>query len=208
MNKSTNLPELAKLNSTDKYDHGYMPLYESLFEPFRFEGIRIMEIGFAKGRGARTLAEYFPRAAIHCLDYQHTDLSGHRDMIPEDLRERIFLWKGDQGKIADLREVYSAIQRSSKSPEVKFRLVIDDGCHNPEYQIVSFNFFWQHLEPGGYYIIEDMHPGYKDGRHFTMEYFYSQVFELNRRGDIKAKDRTDIDWVMFPYNRIVLRKKP
>jgi hypothetical protein len=210
MNAYTQLPELARLNSTDKYDHGYMPLYDNLFAPFRHEPVRIMEIGFAKGRGARTLAEYFPRAVIHCLDYMHTDLTGYKEQIPEDLRKRLFLWQGDQGKLEDLRRVHQAIRDSTSlnHPEVNYRLVIDDGSHIPIHQIASFNFFWKYIEPGGYYVIEDMHPSYKESKHSTMEYFYNQIHELNKKGDIKAAATSDIDWIMFPYNRIVIRKKP
>ena len=66
--KLPTMTELGKLNSADKVEHGYTFLYDQIFEPIRYSNVRLLEIGFARGRGARLLAEFFPRGIIHTMD--------------------------------------------------------------------------------------------------------------------------------------------
>lgn len=211
MDKPTDLNELARLNGTDKYDHNYMPLYDSLFSPFRYESFRILEIGFAKGRGARALAEFFPRVNIHCLDYEHKPVRPYLDLFPEDIKKRVHLWRCDQSKIEQLKQSIRDIDHSTSKANghITFRIVIDDGSHIPEHQILSYETIWPYVEPGGYYVIEDMHPSYDNRTHKTISYFQNVVHSLNKYGQIHDKKikQPGIDWVMFPYNRIVIRKQ-
>lgn len=209
MNNYTSIENLAKWNGTDKLDHGYMPLYGALFEPFRFDPVRILEIGFAKGRGARMLAEYFPRGIIHCLDYQRSKVVPYLDnILSKDVKDRIFVWQCDQSQKEDLESAIKDIIRSSKSPNIQFQVIIDDGSHVPEHQILSFETLFPYVMGGGYYAIEDMHLAYVDGQHKTVEYFHSLVNQINTNRHSSNPDisRPDIECIMFTSNRIIVRK--
>jgi hypothetical protein len=199
----TEIERLAKLNSQDQHGMGYMPLYSSLFEPIRFDNLNILEIGFSRGRGCRTLAEYFHRSNIHSWELDYDAALPYYDRLPESHKERIKIHRMDQ---SDKGQIQAFLRLKGCN---LFHLIIDDGSHNPEHQMKSWAHLWNNLAPGGYYIIEDMHPSYANGKHPTLEHFKSLVDEINLCGDIKTGkvNPTGIDWIMFPFNRIVMRKK-
>lgn len=199
----TSMEDLARLNSQDQFTHGYMPLYDALFQSIRFECLNILEIGFSRGRGARTLAEYFYRSTVHCLELDYNVALPYYENLPAALKERVRLRPCDQGDKDQLR----AFLRGKHTN--LFNLIIDDGSHDPAHQLSSFEVLWPALVPGGIYVIEDMHPYYKDGGHPTINHFVNQIHLINKKGDIKNDkiETPDIEWVMFPNNRVVLRKR-
>lgn len=199
----TTIERLATLNSQDQVGLGYMPLYASLFEPIRFDALAILEIGFSRGRGARTLAEFFHHSQVHTLDHELHIVQPYYDAYPDSLKERIHLYPCDQGKQEDLDAIVAKLRK------IQFNLIIDDGSHNPVHQLLSFTTLWKKLASGGYYIIEDMHPSYVKGRHPTVDYFTALVNQINKEGDVKNPNHpdSDIEWVMFPCNRVVVRKR-
>ena len=92
--KLPTMTELGKLNSADKVEHGYTFLYDQIFEPIRYSNVRLLEIGFARGRGARLLAEFFPRGIIHTMDID-PNMEMYNN-FPSELKKRIKLLKGDR----------------------------------------------------------------------------------------------------------------
>merc|ERR1719454_1987275 len=48
-----------------------------------------------------------------------------------------------------------------KSPE-GWDIIIDDGSHKPEHNIISFQYLWEKVRPGGMYVIEDIETSYVD----------------------------------------------
>jgi hypothetical protein len=201
----SDLKPLAVLNSQDqaKPPLNYMEVYASLFEPVRFEALTILEIGFSRGRGARTLAEYFHRSQIHCADFEKHICQPYYDAFPDALKARVKLHQCDQSKKDDLTALIDSLGRTM------FQIILDDGSHFADDQIMTFNTMWPRLSSGGYYVIEDMHCSYKEGKHKTIEHFKALVDVVNLKGDIKTgkKEDTYIEWIMFPFNRIVVRKK-
>jgi hypothetical protein len=198
----TSMTQLARINSQDQVEHGYMPLYETLFESMRFDGLNILEIGFSRGRGSRTLAEYFHHSNIHSLELDYKEALPYYEKFPESLKERIKLYSCDQGNKEQLTSFIRGKYTSS------FHIVLDDGSHNPEHQLLSWQTLWPTVTHGGLYVIEDLHPYYKEGQHQTINYFLNVIHEINKKGKIKEDLPTpDIEWVMFPNNRVVLRKK-
>ena len=205
--KTTSLEKIGYLNSVDKRDHGYLPVYSNLFEPFRFERLCILEIGFNRGRGARMLAEYFSRSYIYCLELFKEEQQKYHDAMPVDISGRIALMQCDQSNDTELVRTLDII-RGSKHYK-PFDVVIDDGSHHPDHQLSTFERVWEPLNQGGYYVIEDMHPYYANGRHATVEYFKEQLDQLNKFGDVKNKSLPPhrFEWVMFTPNRIIVRKR-
>lgn len=210
------LDEIMKRAGTDKHSkHAYHETYDRLFWYFRFRPIRMLEIGFAKGRSAKAFAEYFPAAVIHVLD--HSPSYGSYELFPEDIKSRVFLHKGDQGKSADIQAMLKAVadgptNRKKRGPK-KFHLIIDDGCHRSQQQLVSFEELWPHVEDGGYYVIEDLHISYGDtvkgwGQSKTMEYFIQKIHQINKdHADKEKREKEDVEYIAFPRNLIVIKKK-
>jgi len=206
-NRFTSIEQLAELNSVDKRQHGYLPVYSFIFEPLRFEPLHILEIGFRRGRGARWLAEYFHRSRVYTLDIAAEEERHYLDIFPQDLKDRIILMQCDQGDKSSLDITMDLISR--KKHYKPFDIVIDDGSHQPAHQLLSFQTIWPMVNPSGYYVIEDMHPFYENGAHPTVEYFKREADKLNKMGDIydTSYPVSEFEWIMFTLNRIVLRKK-
>ena len=45
-------------------------------------------------------------------------------------------------------------------PAGPYDIIIDDGGHTPEEQMVTFEALWPYIAPGGIYVIEDLHGNY------------------------------------------------
>lgn len=206
------LEEIGNRSRTDKQRHGYLELYDNLFFTFRFRPIRLFEIGFFKGASAKAFAEYFPYSLIHVLDHS-SHATNYLNNFPEVIRERIILHKGDQGSREDIRRVLKDIAESPKNPDKRgpreFQVIVDDGSHQPEHQIISFEELWPSVSLGGYYIIEDLHISYQlgNGCSKTIDYFMDKVHYINNNRDKEKRGNTDIESVSFPRNLIVIKKK-
>lgn len=201
-------------NSSDRWPQGYSILYDELFAHLRYSPVRILEIGFRRGRGARSLAEYFLRGVVHSIDYHKYNEEAFYDNLPAALKHRLFLHNVDQSSEQELLAFLSDVNKPSrkgKDPK-KFNIVIDDGSHKPEDQILSFEILWDALADGGYYIIEDLHPYYEEARHPTVDYFINRQNNINLGGCVgvvgakpEVRQR-EVGWTMFPFMSIVVKK--
>jgi hypothetical protein len=144
-----NLAPIAAKYGSDKCSwHSYGRIYDRLFEGKTVR--KMLEIGIGyKGLLAESYpnaaslfmwAEYFPDAEIYGLDIREDAL------INEG---RIHSFQCDQGKIASLLAARSRMWSS-------FDLIVDDGSHQPEHQVLSAQVLWECVAPGGRYVIEDV----------------------------------------------------
>lgn len=202
------MTELGEWNFSDRVTHRYTYLYDEIFAPIRYAPVRVLEIGYARGRGTRTLAEFFPRGIIHSFDIEPA--MRHYNNLSKELQRRILLYRGDQSDPESIQQVLECVYDGPRMKEKKgyrqFDIIIDDGSHKPAHQQISFKKLWPEVKPGGLYIIEDFHPYYSDGEHATVSWLFKMVHELNRYGDKKADSTLDTEWVMFAYNQAILRK--
>jgi SAM-dependent methyltransferase len=204
------MTELGELNATDRVEHGYTYLYDELFSPLRYKSTRVLEIGYARGRGTRMLAEFFPRGTVHSFDIDPN--LKHYSNLSRELQKRIKLYQGDQSDPDSiqrvLQQVYDGPRNPAKRGYRQFDIIIDDGSHQPEHQQISFKKLWPEVQPGGLYIIEDFHPYYKNGNHETVSWLFEMIHKLNCYGDKHAKPTLiDVDWIMFARNEAIIRKK-
>ncbi len=140
--QKTLLHLLAEKYKTDKLPHGYIPYYEKHF----LTKIRsLLEIGCCMGASLRMWDEYFGKDTdIHTIDlfkdHDHASIRSIR-------REGYIPHQGDQSDVRFL----NSIQNS-------FDIIIDDGSHNSDHQLISFlNLFINKLNSGGMYVVEDLH---------------------------------------------------
>jgi hypothetical protein len=143
------LNELFEKHGADKCMrlHGYAKLYEQLMAPLMDEPVSLLEIGVQHGCSIRAWLDYFghPDTRIVGIDL------AQQASIP-DLRFSMLI-----GKQEDLGTWM-------KLGDFAFNFIIDDGSHQVAHQVASFNFGWPLVKPGGYYIIEDVHPWF-DAKH-------------------------------------------
>lgn len=142
----TRLCELALKYDTDKCPewrggtgHEYTPFYS---EQLRGRTIkRVLEIGICTGASLRMWAEYFPRAEIWGID-----------SVPETMfnADRIHTL------ICDQADTLSLIKTRNLFLPDTFDLMIDDGSHRAEDQILSAQILSELLTLNGLYIIEDV----------------------------------------------------
>lgn len=132
--------------------HAYALDYYRLFNPFRQEEFNLLEIGLAvpaKTDGAardapslRAWRQFFPNAMLYGYDIE--DFSWFS-------QPGTTTFQGDQSS----RETLSRFIESADSP--RFGLVVDDGSHASSHQQVSLAALFPYVEPGGMYVIEDLH---------------------------------------------------
>jgi cephalosporin hydroxylase len=135
------LDELAIKYGTDKSskEHNYTPIYEELFGNVRDGILKVLEIGVKKGASLKMWQDYFPNACIYGLDIEERVIDG----------ERIFTKVADQSKSTELINALDDLK--------DFDIIIDDGSHKKEHQLVSLETLLPYLNSVGVYIIEDLY---------------------------------------------------
>jgi|SRR5574342_1740 hypothetical protein len=156
------LAQLFNHYGSDKDRNGYAQLYHVLFAPQRAHVRLFVEIGigtmvagahssmqgyaldgYAPGGSLRAWRDWFPEAQIVGCDVQP-------DTQFAEPRIKTFLCDS-----RDARSVRTALAAFSG----KIDIIIDDGDHVDESQLVTLQNFWPLLRDGGLYVIEDIYPG-------------------------------------------------
>lgn len=126
--------------------HTYIDAYEEILKPYRETAHSVLEIGLFSGQSLRMWEQYFCGKVfgIDCSDQPCGGLQDLRPMIAEGTHNIIIM---DGTSKADIEKNFKG---------VKFDVIIDDGSHNLEHQLESYNHFKSHIAKGGIYIIEDI----------------------------------------------------
>lgn len=123
-----------------KWNH-YFEIYDRHFNRFRRRDAHILEIGIYSGGSLEMWRNYFgPRCKIYGVDIESACKGYEGDSV------RVFI--GDQ---AD-RDLWRRFRQQVPVLDI----VVDDGGHFPEQQIVSLEELLPHLRPGGVYLCEDV----------------------------------------------------
>ncbi|MFT5859007.1 MAG: SAM-dependent methyltransferase [Flavobacteriaceae bacterium] len=136
--------------------HNFIELYEDLFSPMRDTMGKFFEIGIRSGISHLLWREYFPTAEIFGIDIL--------DFSKQSEGSGITTFVADQSNREDLQ---AFIDKCGTGYDV----ILDDGGHAMHHQQVSLGFLFEHLNPGGYYLIEDVHtslPTYYPGEEFNV----------------------------------------
>lgn len=136
----SSLAELGRKYGSDKPVQ-YAPFYDLLLLSRRHTVRSVFEIGIFKGGSLRMWKDYFPQALIYGMDVN-----------PETIftEDRIQTFHGDQASPAVIRKI-----AESCGP---FDLIVEDGSHKPDHQVMNAEILMPYLNPGGLYIIEDVNP--------------------------------------------------
>ncbi|GAB5418131.1 MAG: class I SAM-dependent methyltransferase [Crocinitomicaceae bacterium] len=122
--------------------HGFIEIYEPLFEPIRDDSVRIFEIGILRGLSHLMWRNYFQNGEIYGIDL--------KDYSEVAARDGILTYVADQSNRDDL----NAFLEFSGG---KFDVILDDGGHAMDHQQVSLGYLFSEVKPGGMFIVEDVH---------------------------------------------------
>lgn len=127
-----------------KWTH-YFDIYERYFSKYRNTEVVILEIGVFHGGSLQMWKDYFgPKVKIYGIDIN--------PQCKELEEENIEIFIGSQSDKKFLQEV------KSKIPKVD--ILIDDGGHRMQQQIVSFEELFDVVKDDGIYLCEDTHTSY------------------------------------------------
>ena len=127
-----------------KWDH-YFDIYEKYFSKYIGQQINILEIGISHGGSLQLWKKYFgDKVNIYAIDIN--------PQCRELEEERVKVFIGSQSDKMFLNQV------AQQLPDLD--IIIDDGGHTMEQQIVSFENLYLKVKEGGVYLIEDTHTSY------------------------------------------------
>jgi hypothetical protein len=153
-----------------KWDH-YFDIYHRHCYKFAGKDVGVLEIGIYSGGSLDLWRTYFGAGCrIYGVDIEQACKSYEQEGI------QVFI--GDQ---AD-RSFWRCFRRQVPTVDI----VIDDGGHDPEQQIVTLEEMLPHIAPGGVYICEDVH-----GIHHRFAAYVSGMMShfndmLTKPGDVLA----------------------
>lgn len=147
--------------------HHYLDFYQKHLPGRDFSG-RLLEIGVMDGLSMKMWREYYPNAEIVGIDIKDMSFMHNDDwQVPESVK----LLQVDGTKPSELK------------PLGNFDIIIDDGSHYWSHQQKSFKrLYYNQLNKGGFYIIEDLWTSeidfYADSKLNTKEY----LNQLKKKG--------------------------
>ena len=123
----------------------YFEIYDRHFSKYRGKNITVLEIGVWKGGSLQMWKEYFgPNAKIYGIDIEPYCKSFESENV------EVFI-----GSQTDVNFLSSVIEKIGP-----IDIVIDDGGHTMEQQIISFESLYPAIKDDGTYLCEDLHTSY------------------------------------------------
>lgn len=196
-------------SNTDKISHhGYHRFYPWFLAHLRGLDINILEIGIDETESLKLWKGYFGKVNLHGIDIDYKNFDD----------TNVTLHKLDQSNVVELANFVDSIG-------ISFDIILDDGSHVPEHQILTINNLWNLVKPGGIYIIEDIETSYWKkssiyGYHFNakkngiMRSFYDLVDVINSefsKKNIKNSSiknfAKEVEMVTFAQNCVIFVKK-
>jgi hypothetical protein len=150
-----NFTQIADFFGIDKgslhESHMYTTIYEEYMTPFLDSEPTMVEIGINDARFPGGCLKFwnkvFPKMKYYGFDITNCE---HLNFN----KEKIKIFQGDQSKVEDLEKFVDYFDI-----EKKIDFIIDDGSHEHNHIVISFETLFPYLKSGGYYFVEDLHAG-------------------------------------------------
>lgn len=159
---------MSLLDTSDKvFWHNYLGFYERFFAGRTIENIA--EFGVFRGNSIRWLLERFPKASVY-----GADILPLQACWPQD--DRFHFTQLDQGNAEAVRSFLN---------QAPFDLIIEDGSHYPEHQVLVLLAGIRALKPGGLYLLEDIHTSHPHYSHSRLQSYgwYRRLRAMGRKGN-------------------------
>jgi hypothetical protein len=164
--------DLVQKYGTDKTLSGYTYTYSDIFTPIKNKVKSILEIGlgtqlpeipssfvgnknlfdhYKPGGSLRVWRDFFPNSQVYGVDIA-------KDCMFKEERIETFLFDSSEKNYTDYY-----------LNDLEFDIIIDDGNHDPKYQVKTLQNLFPKLKDGGYYIIEDI-GGYSGTEELMVDY--------------------------------------
>jgi hypothetical protein len=129
---------------SSKWRH-YFEIYERYFAAYKGTDCTYLEIGVSQGGSLEIFQEYLgPKAKVIGLDINPECKQWERNGLEVLI--------GDQASPEFLNQMVA--------PKGPFDVILDDGGHIPDQQLVSFLSLWPTVKEGGIYMVEDLHTSF------------------------------------------------
>lgn len=135
------MTDYAKYKTDKVHGHNYMAAYEHHFAPFWDQPIAVMEIGIEHGHSMEMWQELFTHPDAKIVGFDLGDCK-------QPPWERVRYYKGDMKEGKDFEPVFKENGRPT--------IIIDDASHKAHDSMPAFAFLYEHLLPGGLYVVEDI----------------------------------------------------
>ncbi|MFC3691127.1 class I SAM-dependent methyltransferase [Chenggangzhangella methanolivorans] len=123
----------------------YIPVYERHVARFQNRSITMLEIGVNRGGSLQMWKRYLgPYATIVGVDIA--------EKCKEFEEDQIYVRIGSQADTAFLDEICEEFG--------PFDVILDDGSHINDHQVVTIEHLYNRLTPEGVYLVEDTHTSY------------------------------------------------
>lgn len=162
------------LNNNGKVVHKwlhYFDIYERHFSRFRDKPIRMLEIGVFKGGSLQMWQNYF-----------HKDST----IVGIDINPECKAHEGGNVHVRIGSQVDRKFLRKVITEFGPFDIILDDGSHDNQHVVNTFEMLYTHTSENGVYMVEDMHtsywPNYGGGlraKGSMIEYFKKKIDEIN-----------------------------
>lgn len=183
----------------DKWLH-YYRIYDRYFSAYRGTDVVFLEIGVFKGGSLQMWSDYFGDKAT---------------IIGIDIDEKCKVYEQGNIKVEIGSQEDPEFWEYIKNKYPRVDILLDDGGHTMNQQIVTFDCMFPFISDGGIYMCEDTHTSYMDGfgtgyggKNFIdyskkfiddMHAYYSSVLEQNYN--------TEAMYSVHYYNSIVVIEK-
>lgn len=158
----TSMGDIFLKHGTDKLNnhpngHNYNIKYEELFEPIRDKKLKVFEMGLG------SVLPNQPSGMGHYRAVGYRPGASHRAWREYFTHPETKIYGGDiDGSICDEEVNFQVDQLDDDQLEALFKKIgkvdifIDDGLHTEEAARKTFETCWKYINPGGYYIVEDV----------------------------------------------------
>lgn len=128
----------------NKYMH-YLEAYDRFFKNYRNKPVKVIEIGVRGGGSLQLWRDYFGEKS---------------QIIGVDIEQKCKQYEDEQINVYIGSQEDRKFLKQLKSKVGMVDVIIDDGGHTMNQQIVSFEELWEIVKPGGMYLCEDTGTSY------------------------------------------------
>ncbi len=147
----------------DKWLH-YYRIYDRYFSAYRGTDVVFLEIGVCKGGSLQMWKQYFGDKAT---------------IIGVDIDEMCKVYEGGNAKVEIGSQEDPKFWEYIKNKYPRIDILLDDGGHTMNQQIVTFECMFPFISDGGIYMCEDTHTSYMEG--FGAEYGGKNFIEYSKK---------------------------